>query len=454
MNKKILSLKSGLRALMGVAVVAVVLFASCSGASSGGDPADPVDPVKSAVCTLSALTVSEGTLTPAFDPAVTAYTVDVESSVKSITVTGTAVDAKATVSESAAAARTLALGSTTIVLTVTAENGTAKAYTVTAFRKPVVYAAGYYYDGTSYPPCYWKGTTKIDLPLPAGASAQQSTGIALDGGSVYVSGFFDSGSGYVACYWKDGVRTDLSSGGYSALALDITVVNGTVYLAGYYKPTATDERPCYWSAGTLVEMGLSGDTYGRAYAISVAGSDVYTAGMTMTSSETHPCYWKGTEKTVLPHSSASYNQGRAEDIAIINGVVHVVAWYTASGTNQTGVFWNNDVATYYTVSGAQITLFISLADNNGNVSYAGIYRMSGGNYKPFILNGSVLTDLPVDGTDCSVDALAMLDGRSYVAGYNTTATDDDTSLACYWEGTTCVSLSSVQSGVTGIALGE
>jgi hypothetical protein len=83
---------------------------------------------------LKALTVSAGTLSPAFDPAVTEYAVSVASGVSSITVTGTPAESGAGVSANSGAAQSLATGANVITITVTAQNGRVKAYTVTVTR--------------------------------------------------------------------------------------------------------------------------------------------------------------------------------------------------------------------------------------------------------------------------------------------------------------------------------
>ncbi|ULQ60845.1 cadherin-like beta sandwich domain-containing protein [Brucepastera parasyntrophica] len=84
--------------------------------------------------TLSGVTVSEGTLVPAFDANTISYTVSVGNSVAGITVTGTKADSTATVGGDSGTAKTLAVGANTITITVTAEDGTTKDYTVTVTR--------------------------------------------------------------------------------------------------------------------------------------------------------------------------------------------------------------------------------------------------------------------------------------------------------------------------------
>ncbi|MBI5674094.1 MAG: cadherin-like beta sandwich domain-containing protein, partial [Nitrospirae bacterium] len=92
---------------------------------------------------LSALTVSPGPLTPAFTAATTSYTVDVASTVTSITVTPTRQDSNATITVTppgtgSGQARTILLngaGSNTLInILVTAPNGSQKNYTVNVSR--------------------------------------------------------------------------------------------------------------------------------------------------------------------------------------------------------------------------------------------------------------------------------------------------------------------------------
>jgi alpha-tubulin suppressor-like RCC1 family protein len=100
-------------------------------------------PPASTDATLSALTVSGGTLTPTFAAGATAYTATVGSSVTSLTVTPTANESHATItvngqavtSGSASQAIPLSVGSNTVTIIVTAQDGTTTdTYTVTVTR--------------------------------------------------------------------------------------------------------------------------------------------------------------------------------------------------------------------------------------------------------------------------------------------------------------------------------
>jgi tRNA threonylcarbamoyladenosine modification (KEOPS) complex Pcc1 subunit len=82
---------------------------------------------------LSALAVSEGALTPAFDAAVTDYAVTVGNAVTSINIAGIARHPSASVAGNVAN-KTLPVGATVVNVTVTAEDETVRTYKVTVRR--------------------------------------------------------------------------------------------------------------------------------------------------------------------------------------------------------------------------------------------------------------------------------------------------------------------------------
>ncbi|QMV41907.1 cadherin-like beta sandwich domain-containing protein [Cohnella cholangitidis] len=89
---------------------------------------------------LSGLTLSSGTLSPAFAPGTTSYTASVTNSVYSIAIMPTMANVTATVTvngqtlTAGAVSVDLNVGSNTITIVVTAQNGTTKTYTVTVTR--------------------------------------------------------------------------------------------------------------------------------------------------------------------------------------------------------------------------------------------------------------------------------------------------------------------------------
>lgn len=84
---------------------------------------------------LKSITVSTGTLTPAFDPEVYSYTVLVDESVNNITLSAEPYHARCTINNTGK--HTLAAGSNTIVLEAVAERGEIRPYTVVVNRGEV-----------------------------------------------------------------------------------------------------------------------------------------------------------------------------------------------------------------------------------------------------------------------------------------------------------------------------
>lgn len=99
---------------------------------SGGDgdsSDDTPSPSRSGNNALSALTVSAGTLTPAFDPAITEYTLSLPSQSDRLTITASPSDSRATVQGDGEIP--LQGGETNLPVVVTAEDGSTRTYTIT-----------------------------------------------------------------------------------------------------------------------------------------------------------------------------------------------------------------------------------------------------------------------------------------------------------------------------------
>lgn len=86
------------------------------------------DDGRSADCDLASLQVSPGTLTPAFSADRTTYSLQVDEDVTSVVVSASAADGNATTSVSGA--NSIQKGKNTVRVTVTAENGAVKVYTI------------------------------------------------------------------------------------------------------------------------------------------------------------------------------------------------------------------------------------------------------------------------------------------------------------------------------------
>lgn len=108
--------------------------AGTTGGNSAGTGSNTNTAALSADNSLKALTISPGTLSPAFKGSTTKYTATVDNSVTSIAVSATPVNEKATV-ESVTGNTNLAVGANVVKIVVKAENGTTATYKITVTRQ-------------------------------------------------------------------------------------------------------------------------------------------------------------------------------------------------------------------------------------------------------------------------------------------------------------------------------
>lgn len=108
--------------------------AGTTGGNSVGTGSNTNTAALSADNSLKALTISPGTLSPAFKGSTTKYTATVDNSVTSIAVSATPVNEKATV-ESVTGNTNLAVGANVVKIVVKAENGTTATYKITVTRQ-------------------------------------------------------------------------------------------------------------------------------------------------------------------------------------------------------------------------------------------------------------------------------------------------------------------------------
>jgi hypothetical protein len=152
--------------------------------------------------TLSSLKVSDATISPAFDASVTKYTAEVPFSVEKLNVTAKANDSKAKVSVDSP---TLKPGAVTdVTVTVTAENGDKKTYTISVKRgQDPNYVpsgenalSGIMVDGFLLSPVFNPDVTQYVIWLPyevesvtvTGTAASELAGVMVIGGEALVAG--------------------------------------------------------------------------------------------------------------------------------------------------------------------------------------------------------------------------------------------------------------------------
>ena len=209
-----------------------------------------------------------------------------------------------------------------------------------------VYVGGYYShaDGMSGAyGCYWKDGVKYKN---SGGGDHGATGIAVkSNGDVLTAGYFLNNHHYVIpASWKNNVKSNLSTPGQSdgeAVTVKLKS-NGTAVYGGIISAPhnflGSITKPAYW-AGTqrkTCEIGSvnnGGWQNSGVHGLHLDGNTVYQAGWTMNMEGQYPTYWKNQTKHLLPGATVNgtrYDQGKATDIAIIDGKVVAVGMLTGA----------------------------------------------------------------------------------------------------------------------------
>ena len=325
---------------------AVSVLAACSGNSVTSAP------------TLTALTVSAGTLNPAFDPAVTAYSATVPFGTLSVTVTpSTSASSAVTVTQDAGAAVTVASGAASPALTVPARGaqslinisvapagggGAAVTYTVqlvqaddaTASLSSLAPSVG------SLSPAFDANTVAYSMTVPNGTTSLKLTPTATDSNVKSISLVQDGGTASTVATGKASAALKIPAlGTPSTIVVTVTAQNG--YTTQAYTITLTQAGN---SDASLASLRASAGTFAPVFA---SGTTTYTL--------TVPT---GTSTVTLTPTAN-------------NTTVHSIV-LTANGSSQT--IANGAASTALTVPAVGATVNLSLAvtaqDGSSVVTYA------------------------------------------------------------------------------------
>ena len=206
-----------------------------------------------------------------------------------------------------------------------------------------VYVGGYYShaDGISGAyGCYWKDGVKYKNSAPGDHAV---SGIAVkSNGDVLTAGYFVNANHYVIpAYWKNNTKANLPKDGYDGEAVTVKLKsNGTAVYGG----TVTVQRffgdadvPAYWvnTQKKVCDIGNPNQGWQNSgvHGLHLEGNTVYQAGWRMNMEGQYPTYWKNQAKYPLPGATVNgtrYDQGKATDIAIVDGKVVVVGMLTGA----------------------------------------------------------------------------------------------------------------------------
>ena len=212
---------------------------------------------------LGALSLSEGALSPAFDPAMLAYTASVGNAFDEVTVTAAANHSSASVVQSPVNPVDLDVGATEITLTVTAQDGTTtKAYTVTVTREAPGVSADADLSDLSLNP----GTLS---PTFDAATTSYTASVANAVEEVTVTATANHTSASVAQVPVNPVELDV---GDTEITVTVTAGDGTTMKE--YTVTVTRSPPGASTVATLSSLSLTGVTLNEEWA---ATTYAYTA---------------------------------------------------------------------------------------------------------------------------------------------------------------------------------
>ena len=299
-------------------------------------PASPAFAADSTDVTLTSLTISSGTLTPAFASGTTSYTDSVANSVSSVTVTPTANDASGVVilvnllpvsSGSASGDISLSVGSNTITILVIARDlTTARLYSVTVTRAPPSSDAtlsDLAISSGTLTPVFASGTTSYTDSVANSVSSVTVTPTANEShATIEVNGTAVAGGG---------ASGDIGlSVGTNTITILVTAEDGTT--TDTYTVTVT--RPPLSSDATLSGLNISSGTLTPAFASgttsytdSVANS-VSSVTVTPTANESHA--------TIEVNGTAVASGGASGDIGLRVGDNAITILVTAQdGTTDT-----------------------------------------------------------------------------------------------------------------------
>lgn len=197
-----------------------------------------------------------------------------------------------------------------------------------------VYVGGYYShaDGMSGAySCYWKNAVKYDNSPRNGDHG--ASGIAVSSsGDVYLAGYYLNNHHYeLPAYWKNNQRSNLSRGSSDGEAVTVQIrSDGKVVYGGILST-----KPAYWigSQRNLGNIGSVNQGWQNSgvHGLALDGNTVYQAGWTMNMEGQYPTYWKNQIKNILQGATVNgkqYDQGKATDIAIVDGKVVAVGMLT------------------------------------------------------------------------------------------------------------------------------
>jgi hypothetical protein len=292
-----------------------------------------------------------------------------------------------------------------------------------------VYMAGYqmlYYNNIVG--MLWENDSAIRITSGDGHRAIATSVFVLNG-DVYVSGYYPLDMGDIAMYWKNGVEVRLTDGTTLAKANAIYVVGRDIYVAGYEQYANKRQMAKYWKNGRSVNL-TDGNLDANATSVFVSGKFVYVAGVEgyvgPNNHLTHVAkYWKNgiamslSDSVNFPYVSSIFVSGK--DVYVAGGI--------SINNTRIAAYWKNGVIKKLT-EGVPYGMAESIFVSGKDVYVAGteIYNVDG-SFAMCWKNDSAIR--LTDGTRyAEAFSVCVADGDVYVGG---SAADSNGYAAVYWK---------------------
>ncbi len=374
----------------------------------------------SADADLSGITLSSGSLSPAFAAATTAYTANVANSETSVTVTGVKADASSSVSAPVTLSG-LAVGvAQTATITVTAGDGTTtKSYTVAVTRAAATPAVSSWAATDTAGPSnsYFYATAADSSGNICAAGYIQTTGTFSFGNGVSVPGKYSGTNCVLVKYdstgvaqWAKSLSTAPSDSLFTSLAVDSS---GNIFAAGImYGTTQYDFGNSKTASGkysgynaVVAKYDISGNAYAVGY---VMGTGSYSLGNSVSFTAASANYnailikYNSSGAAQWASGTTADIEGSAFNAAALDSTGAIIAAGTVVGTTAhgfgPGVSIKGSLASNYNAAlvkfdssgaaqsglsattGSSISKFFSVSVDGSNDVYAAGYMSGSGAY--------------------------------------------------------------------------
>lgn len=267
--------------------------------------------------------------------------------------------------------------------------------------------------------CYWKNGNITFNALPEGNANYFANAIAVNGGDVYTTGYANLPSSWRCQVWKNGQRLYSLGDGYSE-GKAIAVAGTDIYVGGMLYEAPSTWIASYWkNQNPFTSLGISGNS-ARVTGMTVSGSNIYAVGNIGSSGK----LWKNGTEVGLPNATG------ADLVAVTSSGTDV--YVTGNVGVRTIRYWKNSNHTDITVPvGLQIFVF-GIAVEGNDVYVCGREINNSVNIAKYWKNGNEV--VLGDGIKNSVaHAIAVKNGKVYVAGSSTKTPNSFIDYATVWE---------------------